>query len=344
MNSQIAIKYVKQITSQIFQQIKGPRWGTLFITRKCNFKCIYCGVAQYKSDDIDTATWFKIIDKMKEFGIVVVNIVGGEPLLRQDIFEIIEYLNKSRMSVVLHSNFSLMSKKIINELAKRGLFSITSSFDSFGNFEKNNKTIFELLEHAKISGIVPILSSVVTSKNIGELIQVAEYTISKGILYNISLYQNIGGAFSPQKNELVPSKEDLKRFANDMNIIKHRTGGVRTTFGFLNPENIKYYYKKWKCDPNRDNWIIVNNDGKIMRCEEYPSNIDLLSLRDLEDVRWTEYKKKIKAECQGCYHHCYFDAERLRGIKILHEFKGIIKNIEFCFKSKETHGYANTNS
>ena len=227
-----------------FRLTGGPQGGTFFITRKCNMNCSYCAVQKYRTEDINTETWFKIIDRVKDIGIMVVNIVGGEPLLREDIFEIIDYLNYKKICVILHSNFIKIDRTVIDKLAKLRLFALTASLDSFNGFEKSNISVYELLEHAKANGIIPIVSSVVTSKNIDELPEIARYTISKGIFYNLSFYQNIGGAFSNNDIELIPPKNKLMEIMDEIRRIKDGTGGIRSTYNFLKPHNLEYYYDK----------------------------------------------------------------------------------------------------
>ena len=73
----------------------------LEITKNCNLRCTHCYLAGKTSKDLDTQTWYNIMDKIKEFGVKNVVLFGGEPTLRQDFYQLLQYAinNFDRVSV-----------------------------------------------------------------------------------------------------------------------------------------------------------------------------------------------------------------------------------------------------
>ncbi|MBR6477993.1 MAG: radical SAM protein, partial [Lachnospiraceae bacterium] len=66
---------------------KGGKWH-------CNQNCVHCyaaGQEQSSEEELSTVDWFKIIDKCREIGIPQVTFTGGEPTMREDLFELIEH-------------------------------------------------------------------------------------------------------------------------------------------------------------------------------------------------------------------------------------------------------------
>lgn len=66
---------------------KGENWN-------CNQKCIHCYAAGQKqacSTELSTEEWKKIIDKCKEANIPQITFTGGEPTIREDLVELVEY-------------------------------------------------------------------------------------------------------------------------------------------------------------------------------------------------------------------------------------------------------------
>lgn len=78
----------------------------------CNLRCLHCyGNAEALPKNVlSTADCLKIVDRIAEARIMRVVISGGEPLLRKDIFIIIESLKSRGISVVLGTNGSFISE------------------------------------------------------------------------------------------------------------------------------------------------------------------------------------------------------------------------------------------
>ena len=97
---------------------KGENWN-------CNQKCIHCYAAGQKEaivEELDTDKWKKIIDKCKEARIPQLTFTGGEPTMRKDLVELIDY---SRWFVTrLNTNGVLLSKELCKQLYEASLDSV----------------------------------------------------------------------------------------------------------------------------------------------------------------------------------------------------------------------------
>ena len=76
------------------------------ITSQCNRKCQYCYGPRMEYE-ISTKEALKIVDIFEEIGVKVVGITGGEPLLRNDIIDIIKYIKSKKMAVCFSTNSDL---------------------------------------------------------------------------------------------------------------------------------------------------------------------------------------------------------------------------------------------
>jgi AdoMet-dependent heme synthase len=102
------------------------------ITRNCNLECIHCRAAATKgpyTGELDTKAGFKLLDQMAELGEPIVILTGGEPLLRQDIFEIAKYGTKKNLRMVMAPNGTLITDKIADKLVESGIKRISISLD-----------------------------------------------------------------------------------------------------------------------------------------------------------------------------------------------------------------------
>lgn len=91
----------------------------LAITNRCNLKCIHCS-AMSKSDNIDNLSnseIFNIIDQIDSLDVPNINITGGEPLIRNDIKEILKYSKVNyKGKVTLSTNGLLINNDNIYDI------------------------------------------------------------------------------------------------------------------------------------------------------------------------------------------------------------------------------------
>ncbi|MBQ4510943.1 MAG: radical SAM protein [Clostridia bacterium] len=92
---------------------------------QCNQKCIFCyasGQCLSKTKELSTLEWKNAIDKLKKAGVPMVTFTGGEPTLRSDLCELIDY---SKWFVTrLNTNGVLLSPILCENLAKASLDSV----------------------------------------------------------------------------------------------------------------------------------------------------------------------------------------------------------------------------
>ncbi len=93
----------------------------LYLTNKCNLRCTHCLVrgGETTEDELSTEVLKEIAARALTMGARRVFITGGEPLIRKDALEIIEYLSgKLALEVVLMTNGTLLNPINIQRLCK----------------------------------------------------------------------------------------------------------------------------------------------------------------------------------------------------------------------------------
>ena len=95
-----------------------PNHVNFLLTYKCNFQCNYCYVPfQSFTKELTTKQIITIIDLLHERGIFSLDLTGGEPLLREDLTEILGHCNDLDIDVGLATNGVLLTEKV-SELSK----------------------------------------------------------------------------------------------------------------------------------------------------------------------------------------------------------------------------------
>ncbi|MBX3183302.1 MAG: radical SAM protein [Polyangiaceae bacterium] len=103
-----------------FTDRKFPLAVTLCLTNRCNFRCVYCHMPGTKRSELTTAEWLSAIDQFRAGGMIRCSLMGGEPLLRRDVGEIIQYLKQNGVHSAMNTNGWLVEDKL-DDVAKLNL-------------------------------------------------------------------------------------------------------------------------------------------------------------------------------------------------------------------------------
>lgn len=100
-------------------------------TTKCNLRCKHCYADARKKRDNELALFEikELIDQLAAMGVLSIIFSGGEPLMHPHIFEIMEYARKKPLSVLLFTNGTLISKKVVKKLKKLQVYRLNVSID-----------------------------------------------------------------------------------------------------------------------------------------------------------------------------------------------------------------------
>ena len=149
----------------------------LSITYKCQCSCQKCSSSKLKNSELKELTLDEIRSiaaQAYSLGIFQVNLIGGEPLLRKDLIEIIKCFKVKKTFISISTNGVLLDEQKIKELKKAGLDYIKISLDSPLEAEHDQKRgwpglfkkIMCSLEFIKSEGLLYELSTVVTKESI----------------------------------------------------------------------------------------------------------------------------------------------------------------------------------
>ncbi|NOQ24212.1 MAG: radical SAM protein [Bacteroidales bacterium] len=299
------------------------------ITNKCNLRCSHCYDSQCNLNELSHDECLKVIDEIAEFSEVLntlyktniaINFTGGEPLLRDDLFELIEYANNKGYYSKILTNGTLLNDDIIFSLEKLKVKFIQISLDEIGEkhdlfrgqkgaFEKTISNIKKLTERNFKVNISCTISKYNIDK-IDDLISLAIKLNVNGIKFGrlipIGNGKNIEELLlSPieLKNIFSHLYNEKKRLSSQVDLILDDP--LFNIFGCNNElENPDQKLGGCSIGLNR---ICITADGDILPCRRLPikiGNIKEDTLRAvwfnselLNNVRSTE---KLKGKCKTC--------------------------------------------
>lgn len=94
-------------------------WG---VTHVCNLRCAHCyDAAPGNRADLTTAQAGAVIDRLAEVGVRFIAFSGGEPLLRRDLFQLIDRCNLKQIGFAMRSNATRVTPLVAQRLSEAGL-------------------------------------------------------------------------------------------------------------------------------------------------------------------------------------------------------------------------------
>jgi len=102
------------------------------VTNRCNYYCPYCIFSssnELKSQELTSEQALNLIREIKQHGFTHLKITGGEPFLRKDIMDILEYSKRLGLKTDISTNASLITHDIAERLSDLHLDMIHVSLD-----------------------------------------------------------------------------------------------------------------------------------------------------------------------------------------------------------------------
>jgi len=300
------------------------------VTNKCNLDCYYCYGDYFHRKDFREFTKseiFGILDTLKKMGTVFLQLQGGEPLLRNDIGDIIDYSIKLGFNTDMISNGLLIKNKI--EHIKK-LASICISIDGRkelndynrgkGTFEKTMAGIDEAVKYIPVR-----INSVVTAdteqEDIDFLVNMAK---DKGILINFCPSFQFKPLIERQnRDHLKLSEEKIKHLLESIAGYKNRGYPIQFTAGchdisknwpftlekrMAKKDELPSAYKYHKCH-HGDYVVFIDSDGQLYPCCNFWNDYKRLNVHEIGFEK--AWEGLTREGCEACYVYSYIDRNGL---------------------------------
>ncbi len=273
------------------------RWQ---LTNKCVLKCGYCNVWNSTKKELTFNEISGILDQMAALGTQTISFSGGEPMLRNDIFEILAKTKSKGISTEMNSTGAYIPDKI-GKLGDLDFLKISlDGSEKVHNLMRGNgayKIAIEAASAAKANNLNFIFTTTLTKFNLGEI----------GFLCNLAKEYGAMVAFQPIKNiyrgikdisHLTPAPGEFKDTVNELIRIKKHDGScMRNSLIGLKHIYDWPQYKKINCWAGKI-FCILDTDGTLMPCDRISYNSKLPNCAEIgfEDA----FSVLPKVYCGGC--------------------------------------------
>lgn len=293
----------------------------LFLTRRCNLKCRGCNVINFRSSyEMSTKECKKAFDILKGMGTEFIAMLGGEPTLRDDLPDLVEYLNALKMNYVVATNGIRLLKDdhFYRQLIGVRPASICTSVNTLNTTTKFHDHIKSDIGYELLMKLMreypegnPTASVLIMRENINQLPDIVSHLSEQGIRSILGFYHAgspgegmywwFRGPINEDNQNLIlreDNKEELEEVSRWFiaNYDKLKLINNKTFFDGWSTVGIKQngHCTKWVCPA-------INPDGSVMACIDRPL-IKPFSIFDLPN-KYSEMEENFKlvsSTCPGC--------------------------------------------
>ena len=167
------------LVTQLKHGLDAPICLTWELTYACNLACVHCLSSSGRRDprELRTDEAKRVLDELRDLQVFYVNIGGGEPMVRRDFFEIVEYAVGSGIGVKFSTNGAFIDADNARRLAATDYLDIQLSLDGLdaatndavrgaGSYDMVRRA----MDHLADAGFGPFkISVVVTRHNVDQL-------------------------------------------------------------------------------------------------------------------------------------------------------------------------------
>lgn len=158
-----------------------PKWIAWEITRRCNLKCVHCRSSSEavvkEHPDFSLKEAYRVMDDISSYASPVIVLTGGEPLMREDIFDIASYGTEKGFRMCLATNGTLIRDATCEKIKSSGIKIVSLSLDgsnstSHDDFRKQEGAFEGTINAANLlkeQGIDFIVNSSFTKRNQEEI-------------------------------------------------------------------------------------------------------------------------------------------------------------------------------
>ena len=164
--------------------IAKPRIVAFEVTHKCRYNCIHCRAAasEKATSEYLTATQCKrVLLSLAEYNKCLVILTGGEPMEREDIYELIEFGNNIGHRIAVATCGYSINDEAVRKLKECGVLTLSFSLDGSDSYSHDSfrrvTGAFEItlsaIEKSREHGIRFQIDTTVTSRNIEHVPKIA---------------------------------------------------------------------------------------------------------------------------------------------------------------------------
>ena len=173
------------------QEYSAPLRMDMALTFKCQNNCIHCYAGgPHETEELSTEQWKQVIDKVHEIGVFILTFTGGEPTLRDDLPELLQYTqNKGIVTGLVTNGRKLKDAEYVKALEKVGLDFVQVTLESrkaaihdkMTGTKGSWKETVQGIKNAALSRIYVTTNSTLSKYNTADFLETIDFIKELGV-------------------------------------------------------------------------------------------------------------------------------------------------------------------
>ncbi len=299
----LGMRIYRGLISNLFD-VRAPLFCGHKLTYNCNLRCKMCPFWKRSSKDSDLAREKAILKQIYYSGVCGIALEGGEPLLRNDLVEILAFSRFLPLHTSLVTNGTLLESRIdeiasyINGVVYVSLDGMEKTHDTIrgvgGCFRKAVRGITASREKVSVT-----INTTIMAENIHEIEDLVMLAKELGIRISVAVAHDYCNARAS-----APARQEIRDVAGKLVEMKKK--------GYPLVNSISYFKviakeKNWMCKP----WSMVNvgpEGNLVLPCyvrNEYADSVSVFEISIKNAISRFDWKET--QNCHKCSLHCYVE-------------------------------------
>lgn len=287
--------------SALIERRRTPHSVYFAVTNRCPYKCPHCSYGNHVSGCLDEAGALDAVEQIKALGAATIGFTGGEPLLREDLPELVRAASNTCATILFTTGFSLDEDKA-RQLADSGLGCMMVGVESDDAAEHNavrgTDDSFEIalqaIELSQEAGLYTAISTVATRDKLqnGTLPRLAEMAERLGVLEFRILEPVPTGGYRSESDAVLSEGESagITAFHKQWNL--RGKGPAICAFSHLESGEM------FGCGAGYHH-LYIDAAGNVCPCDLTPLSFGNLSEKPLAEI-WRELGELFALPRRGC--------------------------------------------
>ncbi len=202
------------------------------ITQSCDLNCFYCHREGCVTEnrEMTAGEIARLVEASTEFGVEKVKITGGEPLVREDLPEIIESISLPEIEDVSMTTNAVKLEENVDQLTEAGLDRVNVSLDTLNSETYEEITgrsvldrVLKGIESAQEAGLQPIKLNALVLKGVNdgeEIEKLMEYSLNNGVILQLIELEKVlpenEKVYERYHKDLDPIEEEIRERASEV--------------------------------------------------------------------------------------------------------------------------------